>query len=127
MSVDLKHYLGYGIKIDTAYNSEAYNKVENKVDALEEAGYELAEEHKNNVGKVRVISDGMCGEFIYIIHVLQETEEEDMYSSKANVAIPLSSYSIESLNEIKEIAAKILGVNEADVPEIQLHSFYLCT
>ena len=84
MSVSITHYLGIGYKLDYDENIE-------KVDAFldEHKEYEEYSFLNPNADKpgLQIITDGMSGNYIYVIYVLKRVEQEDMYTTDADFSM----------------------------------------
>lgn len=65
MGVDITQYLFVGIKLD-------YKKYENKIDEDDENGILIDRKYNDYIS---VIIDGMDGQYIYLGHIIEETEE----------------------------------------------------
>lgn len=72
MSIELTHYLGIGYKLDYDSNIE---KIENFLDEHEEY-----DEYSADSPGLQIITDGMNGDYIYIMYVLKKVEQDDLYS-----------------------------------------------
>ena len=81
MSVSLTHYLGIGYKLD-------YDSNIDKIDAFldEHPEYSKYEDLNPNAYKegLQIITDGMNGNYIYLLYVLKRVKEYDLYSSSAD-------------------------------------------
>ena len=84
MSVDLTHYLGIGYKLDYDENYE-------KIDAFLDEHPEYSEyKHLNpNADKqgLQIITDGMNGNYIYLLYVLKKVEQDELYSYGADFSM----------------------------------------
>ena len=84
MSVELTHYLGIGYKLDYDENYE-------KIDAFLDEHPEYSEyKHLNpNADKqgLQIITDGMNGNYIYLIYVLKKVEQDELYSSGSDFSM----------------------------------------
>ena len=93
MSVEVTHYLGIGYQLD-------YDENIDKVDSFLETHPEYSEYSflNPNADKpgLQIITDGMDGNYIYILYVLHKADLEDMYCSSGNVEISLTGVSSES-------------------------------
>lgn len=92
MSVDLTHYLGIGVAVDP-----------------DKGFWDILDEHpeydqytrKSNKTRVRLITDGMCGNYAYLIYLLNQTEQYEMWNDSATKEFPLNT--VETQNAIKEL------------------------
>lgn len=86
MSVSLTHYLGIGFKLN-------YDSNEEKIYAFLDEHPEYSEyKHLNpNADKqgLQIITDGMNGNYIYILYVLKRVRQDELYSSGADFSIRL--------------------------------------
>lgn len=86
MSVGLTHYLGIGIKLDYDTNEE---KIEDFLDKHPEySDYKHLNPNADKPG-LQIIVDGMNGNYIYLMYVLNKVEQDDLYSSCTNFSIRL--------------------------------------
>lgn len=126
MSVELTHYLGIGYKLDYDENYE-------KIDAFLDEHPEYSEyKHLNpNADKqgLQIITDGMNGNYIYLLYVLNKVEQEDFYSSYTDFSMRMFDLEDEFYGEYavcdlyKEIFGEYYDGDDAPC----LVSFFHCT
>ena len=86
MSVDLTHYLGIGVKLSDDPDFDFYEEVIDKNPQY--SNYEFIRETTDIKSNVRFIVDGMNGFYAYLMYVINEVEQEDMYSNSATSEFP---------------------------------------
>jgi hypothetical protein len=125
MSVDLTHYLGIGFELDYDSNIE-------KVDAFLDEHPEYSDyKHLNpNADKpgLQIITDGMNGNYIYILYVLKKVEDEALYSSSADFSMHVFDLvNHHGTDEVWDLYKEIFGeyYDGDDAP--CLVSFFHCT
>lgn len=113
MSVSLTHYLGIGYKLD-------YDKYTDRIDDFLDLHSEYSRyEHINpNAAKggLQIIVDGMNGNYIYVMYVLQKTSQYDMYSSSGDVDISMANIESEAI-----LASKLYHMILPDEPITDPH------
>jgi hypothetical protein len=79
MSVELTHYLGIGYKLDYDSNIE---KIEAFLDKhpFEYSEYRHLNPNADEPG-LQIVIDGMNGNYIYLLYVLNKVEQDDLYSN----------------------------------------------
>lgn len=142
MSVDVTHYLGIGVKLDyDTYKDLEYNDGGDLDFCIDKDFPEISHWwsiRKNSPIKtnVRWISDGMSGQYIYLMYVITETAEEDFYNYDSAIQIDLKvsvGDALESINvnidaaekEVKEYYDK-LKIKEP-WPGAKLISLFHCS
>lgn len=120
MSVGLTHYLGIGYKLD-------YDKNREKVDTFLDDHPEFSSYgylNPNNNGGLQIIVDGMNGDYIYVMYVLQKTDQEDMYCSSG---AEFTEFSLLNANpeaspaiSVRELYHNVTGDNPDDPVLISL-------
>ncbi len=121
MSVELTHYLGIGYKLDYDSNIE---KIENFLDEHEE----YDEYNADDKPGLRVIVDGMNGNYIYVMYILKKVEQDDLYSVDADFSIRIIDladyYLVEAVCDLyKDIFGEYYDGDDAPC----LVSFFHCT
>ena len=114
MSVDVTHYFGVGIALDP--NGDYWD---------------FTEEHpeydryffRDGETRVRLIVDGMCGDYVYLMYVINKTDA--LYSSSATKEFALNS--LESSNIIKELQEAyplLTGGKELPIKDVKIISLF---
>lgn len=100
MSVDITQYLGIGYKLDYDENEE---KIDTFLDKHPEYSSDEFENPNANKPGLQIIMDGMNGEYIYIMYVLNKTKVNG-YHYKFNLA-----ENTEVLNKVMHLYSDIFG------------------
>ena len=124
MSTQVTHYLGIGYQVD-------YDENIDKVDAFLDAHPEYSEYSFQNPNAdkpgLQIITDGMNGDYIYIMYVLHKADQEDMYCYSGSTEISLSSIRSESHASVlvRDLFNSVMSYD----PEMDLYlvSFFHCT
>ena len=125
MSVELTHYLGIGYKLD-------YDENIKKIDAFldEHKEYDEYKYRNPNADKpgLQIITDGMNGNYIYVIYVLKKVEQEDMYITDADFSMRIcdvvDSHAADAVCDLyKDIFGEYYDGDDAPC----LVSFFHCT
>ena len=125
MSVEITHYLGIGYKLDYDENIE-------KVDAFLDEHPEYSDyEHLNpNADKpgLQIVVDGMNGNYIYLLYVLNKVEQDDLYSSGTDFSIRIfdiaDCHAVDAVCDLyKEVFGEYYDGDDAPC----LVSFFHCT
>lgn len=125
MSVELTHYLGIGFELDYDDNIE---KVDNFLDKhLEYSEYHFQNPNADKPG-LQIITDGMNGNYIYVIYVLKKVEQDDLYSGGTDFSICIPDltdhHAIDAVwNLYKDIFGEYYDGDDAPC----LVSFFHCT
>ena len=76
MSLDLTFYLGLAVELDK--DKDYWDIIE---EHKEFSPYEFENKDAKKPG-VRFINDGMCGQYAYLMYVIDTLEQEDMYNGR---------------------------------------------
>ena len=106
MGVDYRSYVGFGIKLA---DEDTYDEVNDKFDADGIDIYDI-EFSDNNI---EIVSDGMCGNYIYLIYKLNEFEIYEGDSENTEI----------SLAEFKDIVAKVPNALKEACKLLRLDNF----
>ncbi len=125
MGVELTHYLGIGYKLD-------YDENEEKIDAFldehpEYSDYTFLNPNADRPG-LQIITDGMNGSYIYVIYVLKNVEQDDLYSSSADFSMHICDVvDHHAVDKVCDLYKDIFGeyYDGDDAP--CLVSFFHCT
>lgn len=99
MSVDLTHYLGIGVKLSDDPDFDFYEEIIDKNPQY--SNYEFIRETTDIKSNIRFIVDGMNGFYAYLMYVINEVEQDDMYSNRATSEVLFNT--LESEAAIKEL------------------------
>lgn len=126
MSSSLTHYLGIGYKLDYDENIE---KIDNFLEEhLEYSAYHFQNPNADKPG-LQIITDGMNGNYIYIIYVLKKSRQDELYSSSSDFSMRMFDLEDEYYGEYavcdlyKEIFGEYYDGDDAPC----LVSFFHCT
>lgn len=101
MSVDITHFFGIGIKLSDNPDFDKYDEIIDKYPQY--SRYSFIRHSSEIKSNVRLIVDGMNGDYAYLMYVINEVEQEDMYSNSATSEFPFNtldaSYIISQLQE----------------------------
>ena len=125
MSVSMTHYFGIGLKLT---DDPDFDKYEEFIDKYPQySRYEFLRKTTSDVSNVRLIVDGMNGCYVYLVYVIKETEDEEMWSTECTKEFPFNS--IESADVISELQTVYSLLNDgkelraSDVNIISLFHF----
>lgn len=125
MSVDIKHYFGVGLQLE--FNDEKYFDY---YEEIEEAHPEYSQWlHERNTtdlkSNVRLIVDGMCGNYVYLIYVIKEVAQEDMYNVEATVEFPFNNIDSQAIVEELQKAYPIFNEDkELPIKDLKMISLF---
>ena len=75
MSVSKYNYTGFAYKLA---DDNTYDTINNKLEELAESqGHCWYDDLEFDDSHIRIVSDGMCGTYIYLFYVLSQNEDED--------------------------------------------------
>ena len=121
MSVDVTHYFGVGIELPVDF--DLYDEVINSYPQY--SPYKFIRNTTNERSKVRLIEDGMNGSYTYLMFVICETHQEDMFDSDFTVKMPLDYLDTSNvLHELKEAYPKFTGGKELPLDEVHIISLF---
>ena len=125
MSVSMTHYFGIGLKLT---DDPDFDKYEEFIDKYPQySRYEFLRKTTSDVSNVRVIVDGMNGCYAYLVYVIKEAEDEEMWSTECTKEFSFNS--IESADVISELQTVYSLLNDgkelraSDVNIISLFHF----
>ena len=125
MSVSMTHYFGIGLKLTDDPDFDKYEEFIDKYPKY--SRYEFLRKTTSDVSNVRLIVDGMNGCYAYLVYVIKETEDEEMWSTECTKEFPFNS--IESADVISELQTVYSLLNDgkelraSDVNIISLFHF----
>jgi hypothetical protein len=121
----MTHYFGIGLKLT---DDPDFDKYEEFIDKCPQySRYEFIRKTTSDVSNVRLIVDGMCGTYAYLVYVIKETGDEEMWSTECTKEFPFNS--IESADVISELQTVYSLLNDgkelraSDVNIISLFHF----
>lgn len=101
MSVEITHFFGIGIKLSDNPDFDKYEEIIDKYPQY--SRYNFIRQSSEVKSNVRLIVDGMNGDYAYLMYVINEVEQEDMYDNSATREFPFNtldaSYVISQLQE----------------------------
>lgn len=121
MSVNVTHYFGVGIELPV--NFDLYDEVINSYPQY--CRYECIRNTTKEHSNVRLIQDSMNGLYTYLMFVIKETHQEDMFDSNSTVGMLLDfmdKYNV--LDELKEAYPKFTGGEELPVDKVNIISLF---
>ena len=127
MSVSMTHYFGIGLKLTDKEidDFDKYNDFEDKYPQY--SRYEFMRKTTETKSNIRLIVDGMNGLYAYLMYVIKETGDEEMWSTECTKEFPFNS--IESADVISELQTVYSLLNDgkelraSDVNIISLFHF----
>ena len=125
MSVSMTHYFGIGIKLTDKEidNFDKYNDFEDKYPQY--SRYEFMRRTTEANSNIRLIVDGMNGCYAYLIYVIKETEDEEMWSTECTKEFPLNSIdSANAIGELQEVYSLLEGGKELRVQDVNIISLF---
>ena len=123
MSVDLTHYLGIGIKLSDDPDFDFYEDVIDKNPQY--SNYEFIRETTNIKSNIRFIVDGMNGFYAYLMYVINEVEQYDMYSNSATSEFPFNTLESEvAIKELQEAYPLFNKGKELSIKDVKIISLF---
>ena len=123
MSVDLTHYLGIGIKLSDDPDFDFYEEVIGKNPQY--SNYEFIRETTDNKSNIRFIVDGMNGFYAYLMYVINEVEQYDMYSNSATSEFPFNTLESEAaIKELQEAYPLFNEGKELSIKDVKIISLF---
>lgn len=126
MSVDLTHYLGIGVKLSDDPDFDKFDAIEEKYPQYSQ--YEFIRETAEAKSNIRLIVDGMNGDYAYLMYVINEVEQEDMYSSRATNEFPFNSIeSTDVISELQTVYSLLNDGKELRASDVNIISLFHCS
>jgi hypothetical protein len=126
MSVDLTHYLGIGVKLSDDPDFDKFDAIEEKYPQYSQ--YEFIRNTTEVKSNVRLIVDGMNGDYAYLMYVINEVEQEDMYSSRATSEFPFNSIeSADVISELQTVYSLFNDGKELRASDVNIISLFHCS
>lgn len=126
MSVDLTHYLGIGVKLSDDPDFDKFDAIEEKYPQYSQ--YEFIRETAEVKSNIRLIVDGMNGDYAYLMYVINEVEQEDMYSSRATSEFPFNTVEPEAaIKELQEAYPIFNEGKELSIKDVKIISLFHCS
>ena len=126
MSVDLTHYLGIGVKLSDDPDFDKFDAIEEKYPQYSQ--YEFIRNTTEVKSNIRLIVDGMNGDYAYLMYVINEVEQEDMYSSRATSEFPFNSIeSADVISELQTVYSLFNDGKELRASDVNIISLFHCS
>ena len=110
MSVDLTHYFGIGLQIPVDFDK--YDEIRKTTD---------------NKSNIRLIEDGMNGDYTYLMYLLKETEQEEMYSNESLGFLCVDNIEMtKALDELQEVYTLFMD-EELQIKNVKIISLFHCS
>ena len=123
MSVDLTHYLGIGLQLPVDFDK--YDEVIDKYPQY--SRYQFIREKTKVESNVRLIEDGMNGTYTYLMYVIKETDQEDMYSNSSLGELYVNNVGMaRALHELQE-AYPLFTEEELQINNVKILSLFHCS
>lgn len=123
MSVDLTHYLGVGVNLPVDFDK--YDEIIDKYPQY--SRYEFIRKTTKTKSNVRLIEDGMNGNYTYLMYVIKETEQEDMYSDSSLGDMYVNNIGMAcALNELQAVYP-IFTDKELEIKNVRIISLFHCS
>jgi hypothetical protein len=126
MSVDLTHYLGIGVKLSDDPDFDKFDAIEEKYPQYSQ--YEFIRKGAEIKSNIRLIVDGMNGDYAYLMYVINEVEQEDMYSSRTTSEFPFNSIeSADVISELQTVYSLFNDGKELRASDVNIISLFHCS
>ena len=125
MSVSMTHYFGIGIKLTDKEidDFDKYNDFEDKYPQY--SRYEFMRRTTEAKSNVRLIVDGMNGLYAYLVYVIKETEDEEMWSTECTKEFPFNSMeSADIISELQTVYSLLNDGKELRASDINIISLF---
>jgi hypothetical protein len=124
MGVGLTHYLGIGVKLPVDFD-----KYDTLLDQYPQySNYEFIRETTDIKSNVRFIVDGMNGFYAYLMYVINEVEQYDMYSNSAISEFPFNTLESEAaIKELQEAYPLFNEGKELSIKDVKIISLFHCS
>lgn len=123
MSVDMTHYFGVGLKLTDDPDFDRLHDFEDKYPQY--SVYEFMRKTTEAKSNIRLIVDGMCGTYAYLMHVIKETDGEDMWSTECTKEFPFNSIALaEVISELQEVYPLLNEGKELKASEVNIISLF---
>lgn len=123
MSVDLTHYLGIGLPLPVDFDK--YDEIIDKYPQY--SRYQFIREKVKVKSNVRLIEDGMNGDYTYLMYVIKETEQEDIYSNSSFGHLSVNNVDMtHALYELQEAYPLFIG-EELQIKNVEILSLFHCS
>lgn len=123
MGVDLTHYLGIGLKLTDDPDFDKYDEFIDRYPQY--SRYEFIQCTTENKSDIRLIVDGMNGLYAYLMYVIKETRDEEMWSTECTKEFPFNSIdSANVISELQEVYSKLNNGKELKVQDINIISLF---
>jgi hypothetical protein len=126
MSVSMTHYFGIGFKLT---DDQDFDKYEEFIDKYPQySRYEFLRKTTEATSNIRLIVDGMNGDYAYLMYVINEVEQYDMYSNSATSEFPFNSIeSADVISELQTVYSIINDGKELRASDVNIISLFHCS
>lgn len=125
MSVSMTHYFGIGIKLTDKEidDFDKYNDFEDKYPQY--SRYEFMRRTTEAKSNIRLIVDGMCGSYAYLMYVIKDADYEEMWSTECTKEFPFNSIeSADAISELQEVYSLLEDGKELRVQDVNIISLF---
>ena len=123
MSVSMTHYFGIGLKLTDDPDFDKYEEFIDKYPKY--SRYEFLRKTTSDVSNVRLIVDGMNGCYAYLVYVIKETEDEEMWSTECTKEFPFNSIeSADVISELQTVYSLLNDGKELRVSDVNIISLF---
>lgn len=123
MSVDITHYLGIGVKLTDNPDFDLYDEIIDKYPQY--SRYEFLRKTTEAKSNVRLIVDGMNGDYAYLMYVINEVEQYEMYSNSATSEFPFNTLESEAaIKELQEAYPLFNEGKELSIKDVKIISLF---
>lgn len=126
MSVDITHYLGIGVKLTDSPDFDLYDEIIDKYPQY--SRYEFLRKTTETKSNIRLIVDGMNGDYAYLMYVINEVEQCEMYSNSATSEFPFNTLESEAaIKELQEAYPLFNEGKELSIKDVKIISLFHCS
>ena len=123
MSVDLTHYFGIGLQIPVDFDK--YDEIIDKYPQY--SNFNFIRKTTDNKSNIRLIEDGMNGDYTYLMYLLKETEQEEMYSNESLGFLCVDNIEMtKALDELQEVYTLFMD-EELQIKNVKIISLFHCS
>ena len=125
MSVDMTHYFGIGVKlVDEEINDfDPLHDLEDKYPEC--SAYEFIRRNASTKSNVRIITDGMNGLYAYLMYLVKETYDEEIWTTECSAEFSIDQIDDTEFTKLKEVYKTYTGydLQDSDLKIISLFHF----
>ena len=123
MSVDLTHYFGIGLQIPVDFDK--YDEIIDKYPQY--SNFNFIRKTTDTKSNIRLIEDGMNGDYTYLLYLLKETEQEEMYSNESLGILYVDNIEMtNALDELQEVYPLFMD-EELQTKNVKIISLFHCS